>query len=268
MTGGRLTKNSSKTVYKAIPGETPKSSLQTPQFTIDDVMRELKEVKHAINFLSNQYDDLILKVSGIIDDNKQIHIDNEQLKNDNIYLNNEINSIKEFVNEMKQGQLQNNAVIFGLPPLRNLPDVKTYFEKIIEKTNTGANVEEMGITDIYQKKVAENNTIAPIIIKFKTYEKKAQLIQLMKTCKIKTDDIGISSNKIIHMTDQLTPHNQKLLNEAKQLRSHGYKFIWFGHGRIMVRRNEGSGVIFINNSDCLENIKRNSHPNSQSQSQN
>lgn len=262
MSGGRVTKNSSKSA------NTPTTSQPVQKYTLNDIMNELKGVRHSISFISKQYDDLNLKISGILEDNIRIKNDNEQLKINNNYLNNELNAIKEYINDQKQGQLKNNAVIFGIPPLRNLPDVKAHIEKIIEKTNTSNNIDELGIIDIYQKKTAENNTNAPIIIKFQNHNKKSELMQLMKSCRIKTNDIGITTNKTINMMDQLTPHNQKLYNEAKQLRSHGFKFIWFNHGKILARKNENTSIIFISNLDCIDKLKQSSqHANSHEQPQ-
>lgn len=240
----RLTKNSNKPTYKPVAGETPKIN-QTGQYTINDVMSELREVKHAINFLSNQYDDLMTKVSAIADENKTIRSENEQIKNDNININNDLDTVKQFINDAKQSQLSNNAILFGMPILQNVSDVKNQFEKIIEKLETGTDIKGIGVTDIYQKKANEGNHNAPIVIKFENQLKKTKLIQLLKTSKITTRDIGLSNNKQIRITDQLTQHNQQLLSAAKQLRSNNYKFIWYNHGRVMVRKDVGTQITSI-----------------------
>lgn len=209
--------------------------------------------------MSNQYDDLLNKVTTISDENKAILIENEQLKNENIAINNELDAIKLFINNTKQEQLNNNAILFGLPNMHNVAEIKNNFEKIIQKLEIATDIDELGVADVFQKRPSEGSLSAPVILKFKNQEKKNKLVQLFKTTKITTGDIGLSNNKTIRISEQLTPHNQQLLNAAKQLRSYGFKFIWYNHGKVMVRKNEGSRIMVILSTKQIDDITSQIH---------
>lgn len=231
---------------------TPKNNALN-QPTLDDVMRELREVKESINFMSTKYDELIIKVNSVMDDNKKLHKENQNIINHNSKLQEEVDSLTAFVNDTKQYDLKNNVVIFGLPPMRTAAEAKTSFAKIMQKVDI--NEDELGVVDIYQKKNSHNNTVAPIVVKFQEFNIKNNILQLMKTTAISTKDIGLTTTNRIRITDQLTPFNQQLLNEAKQLRSHGYKYIWYKHGKIMIRKNSDSEIITIKSLGHIETLK-------------
>lgn len=70
------------------------------------------------------------------------------------------------------------------------------------------------------------------------------------------NNIGFNNNnnKII-IVDQLTDTNRHLLREAKQLKRHGFQYIWTKNGKVLVKRREDSDAIIITSIEHIETLK-------------
>lgn len=166
--------------------------------------------------------------------------------------------MQSHINNTKQNELKNNAVIFGPPLLQNNNDLKQCFAQILNKLELDN--KDILVDNIYQIKksaVDDSFTQNPIIVKFRDYSIKSTIMQLIKIKDIHTKDIGFSTTRKIIITDQLTQANQKLLNEAKQLRTHNFKYVWYKDGQILVRKTPNSKPIVVKSSQQIETLKTN-----------
>lgn len=217
--------------------------------TRKEALLKFKEIKHALSFISAQYDDLIANHNRIIQDNEELNKHVKDLQVAQQQGQDEIDVLKHEFNKIQQQKMQNKIVVFGAPIAKDNTELK----EIIMKISTNMQIqEEVNIVDIYQPKQnnntnqsQNNNNTAPIYVELNNAAIKTTIVKLSKAKKINTNDLGYNHKTKIVIADRMTPHSQMLFNAAKNLRNNGFKFIWYKEGEIFARRNETSRIILI-----------------------
>lgn len=218
------------------------------------VTSELSELKHSVQYMSEKYDELLTAIKAEKEENKQLRDEMAQLIENNDSLQSRFNAIETDWNNDKQNKIRNNVVVFGFSDqAQNSQELNDTVNKIIQKVNIE---EENALTDWYQRR-SNNNHAGAIVLKFKNNNTKNTFIKIAKRLDINTADIGLCSRKSnkMRLSEQLTPMNQQILNEARQLRTHGFKFIWTKNGRIMARKSPNSDILVIPNFDYIDSLK-------------
>lgn len=222
-----------------------------------EILQKITDVETAIQFLSSKYDELKLKYDQVISDNAQLMKSNTDIESTNTELKHQNFEIMKEINLIKQTELKKNAVIFGVPNVRDHHSLLVTFNNILQKLNI--NEDDVDIDDIFQKKTTTEQ--APIFIKFKQLKNKIDFMQATKSftrinkTTLNTSDVGFTNINKIVIVDQLTESNRKLLKEAQQLRIHGYKFIWTKNGKIFAKKREEAEVVEINNLNIIHELK-------------
>lgn len=217
---------------------------------------ELTEVKNSMQFMSSKYDDLLAQLQTEAAENKTLREEVKELNAAYSDIQYKIETMELEQNKNKQDSIRNNAVLFGIPklnPENNNKALKAIINTLLSKVNMKANDV---LIDAFQINNRENQT-APIVIKFADNYAKTSFIKLVKRIDLIPKDLDLQSKNRIFITEQLTPINQKLLAEARQLRAHGFKFVWTKNGRILVRRTNDSEIMVIQNLHCIESLKSN-----------
>lgn len=217
------------------------------------VVDEIKDLKKSVQFMASQYDDVMKAIKTTMEENTVIKKELMEIKDINNSLQHEINDLNKEVNEIKQNQLNKNLIVFGAPKINENKKLHDTIKLLLAKLNI--NESEIKITDLYQARTTNNKNSAPIIIKMENLNMKNTIIQLAKAKNIMAKDIGLASEHKINICEQLTTINQQLLNESRQLRLHGYKYIWNKNGKIFVRKSENTNIINIKNSNQIESLK-------------
>lgn len=117
---------------------------------INEISRELSDVKLAMDFMSSKYDDMKKMLEKISIDHKNLQTENENLKRkfDDISLENK--QIKTDIQSLQQQNIKNNVVVFGIPNINDNTNLKTTLNKIIFALNITPS--DIKIDDIYKKK--------------------------------------------------------------------------------------------------------------------
>lgn len=241
-----------------VPAETQAASCLDPNWKLleelQNVTSELAELKHSVQYMSDKYDDLLKQFQIGKEETKLLREEITQLTEHNASLNSRFEIIERDWNQDKQELIRNNVVVFGFSDQANSKQVVNDTVKILLRK---ANMEDPeALTDCYQRQL-HNNQAGSIVMKFKNPILKNDFLKIAKRLDLQTSDIGLSTRKSnrIRLSEQLTPMNQQLLNEARQLRTHGYKFIWSKNGRIMARKTATSNIVVIHNYDCIDSLK-------------
>ena len=163
-----------------------------------------------------------------------------------------IKSLENQLNNMQQINLKKNVEIINLEndkePIEAVIELGKELDVVIEKK------------DIKQAFRTRNKK--KIIVKFKTLDKKIELINKNKKSKIRNENINIPSTSIrgrkrIFINDELTAKNRKILWLAKQkAKEHKWKYVWIKDGKILVRKDENSSPLQIIEEDDVNQIKQ------------
>lgn len=240
------------------PAEVQSDKCTVPDWNLvqelKNVTSELSELKISVQYMSEKYDDLLKEIKNGREENTQLREEIAQLTENNISLNSRFEVIEREWNQGKQELIRNNVVLFGFSDQANTKlEVISTVNKILHKVNMD---KSDVLNDCYQRSPNKNQPGA-IVLKFKNTEAKNNFIKVVKRLELKTSDFGLCTKKsnLIRLSEQLTPLNQQLLNEARQLRTHGYKFIWSKNGRILARKSANSDILVIHNFDYIDSLK-------------
>ena len=78
-----------------------------------------------------------------------------------------------------------------------------------------------------------------------------------KTIDLNTNKIGLSTDNTIYINHDMTPKNQLLLKQARELKQKNQvKFSWYKDGTVYVRKTTTSPTIRIKSEEDLTNLKK------------
>lgn len=183
--------------------------------------------------------------------------DVDELKTKVAVLEKENQKLREEINLVKQMNLSNSVVFYGIPDKTDVADVD-----IVTKvaTKLGLDVTERDISDTFRLSVKskEGSKHPPLVSKFVRQVTKTNFIKAKGQKNLKTSDIGLGGeSKWIFVNEYLTRNNNDLLKYAKQLRDHDYKYVWPSKGRVLVKKQEGGKAIVIKDKSMVDKLLNN-----------
>lgn len=231
------------------------TEISVSELTIKDILDEIKDFRKSMEFMSKQYDELLIKHNLILEENKEMKTQIKEITEINQILQTNYNNINTDINEIKQNKLKRKMIITGIPILNDTNALRTLYDDLITKLEI--NKEDTQLVDIFQGKHIHSGTqSAPIYVELQSSDIKNTIIQLAKAKQLKANHLGFDSHNKVKIAERLTPYNKNLLREANQLRSHGIKFIWIKYGKIFIRKNHNSEIINIRSSIEIESYKQ------------
>lgn len=199
-------------------------------YTIGDIMAKLNEMDNRYNKLFQKYEE-------------QIKI-NEQLRE-------EVQDIRKQLNTKEQQELNNNAIIQGIPYKEN-----ENLDVIVDKLASKLSIPKIPINKIYRLGSRREDRSAPIRIIFRSEEDKKKWMVAKKTKTLTTSDIGgyADIRETIYINHDLTKYNVELFKKAKQYKTeNNYKYLWINNGKILLRKDDNSKVTLIETHNDIKN---------------
>nr|CAI5840816.1 unnamed protein product [Callosobruchus analis] len=213
---------------KKADGDKQKQSTSGSVVTLEDVMDKLIKMETKYDVLMKKY-------------NEQVAI-NEKLQVD-------IVKIKSQLNKQEQLNLRNNVIIQGIPQKsnENVTDiVKTISEKL--------EVQNVSNFIAYRLGNGSGDGSRPIKIEFSDENSKLKFMKSKKRLKLTSKDLGFNENKKVYLNHDLTATNLELLKAARICKQKmDFKFLWINNGNILMRKDENSKVIFVDDLEQLKN---------------
>lgn len=213
---------------------------------MQDFRLESKEMAKSIEFTHEKIDDLTKLVKQHDKDIMDCKHGVEELKQDKVFLNRRVDDLRSEVVSWQQYSRANCVDIEGVPMGKeeNIMDVVRAVARAVRfelKPEMIDAVHRLGRRGLTPSKPPG------IIIKF---VRRLDKDELMRLAKIKpgfaASDAGFVSENKIYIRHSMSPETRALFLWAKDIgRHHGYKFVWFSNGRILMRKVEGSSVIHV-----------------------
>ena len=159
------------------------------------------------------------------------------------------------INNLKQVAIQNDFIMYGLPPHVKTEDLRGIFDSI--GAILGENLMVNKSFAINSKKKRETVVFGT----FKDSHHKKKIFALKKEVPVTIEDIinlppEMSSfmGKEIIFKNRLTQLNQAILTEATKTKGQLFKYAWDIEGRIHLKKDENSEPIAITSLEHLRNI--------------
>lgn len=199
-------------------------------------MITLEDVMDKLNKMETKYDALMGKY------NEQVAI-NEKLQTD-------ITKIKAQLNKQEQLNLRNNVIIQGIPQKQN-ENLTDILKKIAEKLEV-QNINKFSAYRIGND--SGNNEYKPIKVEFGDENIKLKIMKSKNRFHLTSRDLGYNENKKVYLNHDLTPTNLELYRAARiHKKNKDYKFLWINNGNILMRKDEHSRVILVQDLEQLKN---------------
>lgn len=217
------------------------------------INEKLQDLQNSVQYISNQYDDLIKSTTKIIIDHKNMQVECEQLRTT-------VSVMSQRVDQLEQYLRNNNLEIQGVPEHKN--------ENVVSIVNKIADVVSLELqdTDILNcTRVAHKNkdskTPRAIVVQLRSircrdefYSAVSRYNRTHPKSKLGSSLLNLSGPSVpIYVSEHLSPAN-KSLHAATRARAKelAYKFVWVRNGRIFMRKNETSPFIHVKNLKTLD----------------
>lgn len=202
------------------------------------ILREMREMKETMNFMSTQYDAIL---NGVKKNTTTI----KQLQNENKVLREDVKQLKSTVSFLNNIRVQNDCIINGIQTDATAKAVDVVLG--IAKT-TGANICEGEIEDAYFVNRRKQSTNSSVIVKFNNKKSKAEFMKEKKKLRESNE------TKTVYINDLLSKDNLDLLHHAKTLKAVGFKYIYAQNGHILVKKDGGVKATRIRSMDDIDDI--------------
>lgn len=223
---------------------------------LTEIREEVAGLRGSVEFLSNQYDDMLKerrqgeeKIKDLLDKNEK--------------LSSTIKDMSSRLNTLEQHARASNVEIQCVPQKKteNLLNIVTQLGKTI-----GCDIKEESISNCTRVMKLNNSTNRPksIVVQFATPRLRdsflAASINFNKTKpaseKLNTSHLELDGAKsAIFVTEHLSPAN-KALHTATRLKAKekGYRYVWIRGGRIYVKKSDDSDTKIMKDMDSLHSI--------------
>lgn len=219
------------------------------------INEKLNELQNSVQYVSNQYDDLMKTIGKITNDYKSLLTECDVLRST-------IDNLSERLNNMEQQARDGNVEIHGVPYHKS-ENVLVIVNKIAEVVSC-----DLKDNDILKcTRVAginkDNKRHRSIIVKMRSsrcrddfYSAVGRYNKSHPKNKLNSSLLGIAGeNSPVYVSEHLSPAN-KALHAATRAKCKEllYKFVWVRNGRIFARKNETSPFIFVKNRQVLDTL--------------
>lgn len=218
--------------------------------TLIEIQQTNKNIETSLAFLASQNEDL----------KKKVELLQLQAKKDRENITVLEDKIEELQRERRNKHFEMKNV-----PKTNEENKSSLINMVLTLSkNIGYSLARSDIKDIYRvksAKVANKNT--PIIVEMSSTLIKHDFLRTCKTFnakkkeKLRAKHLGFTNNEDqpIFTSEQLTAKGSRLFFLARDLaKSRGYKFCWTNFGKVYVRKEENSTIIWIKNEAQIHNL--------------
>lgn len=216
---------------------------------------QLNQLTDSVQYISNQYDDLIKTTNSILQDY-------QLMKTECTHLRSTVVTLTERLNNLEQHLRDSNIEIQGMPQHGN--------ENVVEIVQKIADVVSLKIDDrdiLSCTRVASMNKDSrrprAIVVKLSSARRRDEFYSAVTrfnkarpSNKLSTSHLGIAGdNSLIYVSEHLSPANKSLHAATRaKAKQHSYKFVWVRNGRIFMRKDETSRFIHVKNQQVLDSL--------------
>ena len=223
------------------------------------IMRKLSGLDNRFDQIETKIDD----VKGLFNNlrEKTVEIDNrlsslESTSNKTFSdINNDNHCMRAEMNQLRQITIQNDFIMYGLPPQVKNEDLPAIFDSI--GAILGQNLMVLKPFAINSRKKRETVVFGT----FKDTQHKKEIFALKKQVPVPIEDIiSLSTEfssfkgKEIVFKNRLTQVNQAILTEANKTKNGLFKYAWDVEGRVHLKMDDNSKPILITSLEHLRYI--------------
>lgn len=223
------------------------SKFASIQSTMGDITAQNTTILQSITFMSQQYDDMVIKIENLESDRK---LDSCHIK-----------ELEEKVENLERMLYSTKIEIKNIPKklgecTEDLYKVATDIASVLELP-----LQRHEVKDIFR--TGKTDSMSSIVVDFVSVITKQNIIKKTrhfnnnnKQNKLNTTHLKMEGpGKPIYLSEKLTPKNQRLYYLARNFaKDNEYKYCWTSYGKVYLRQDNGRKPILINCEEDLSNL--------------
>lgn len=209
---------------------------------------QLRDIENSLNFNSDKIDDFLAEMGSIREKQKKLEDENEALKM-------KVKSMTIAMEDLDQYSRNKNIQIDGVPEEKG-ENLRELVMDIGKKVDVDLDAKEIDVIHRIPSKNEKNTRSSPIVVQFTTRQLREKILAGVRKSKITTKDLKkTGEERIVYVNEHLTRAKKQIMFEGRKLKfEKGYKFLWSRNGKIMIRKDEQSKVIELQNLEDLRKI--------------
>lgn len=208
------------------------------------------ETTKSIEFISAQYDELLKKMDVANKLNQVIQTDFENIKKDLSEKNNIIKKLEIRLADIETISKGNNLEIAGIPQ-QNREQPAEIIRQVAAAA--GITIKHTDITNVIRVPDRRNGAPPKLLVTFSEKRQRDSLLEKKKD--INYEEIKNLTTSQIYIGEELSPYHKEILWKAKQIaKEKNYQFVWFKHGKVMLRKEQQAKIKYIRHIDDLVRI--------------
>lgn len=214
----------------------------------------IRENTKSLEFLSKQYDELILFQANATAELKQARSRLDELIA-------KIDAVGHAVNEIEEYSYKFNLKVVGLPEIKekeSAEETSSLCVKLFREMGAEVTIHDIDMAHRVPTKEAHGGP-KPIVCKFVRRLARTKVINLRnESHNLRPANLGLDEGvnlSNVRIFDHLTPRMQSIFYEAKRFKTqHQYQFCWTKNFSVYLRKNAESRAVKIKHIDDLRQL--------------
>lgn len=215
---------------------------------LNRILCEITEIKSNINKNSEDTNKNFTLISEQMKSISAVFEKIELIEKSQQILADRIAVLEKRFDDLEQQKRQNSIIVHGLQTQTEpiITTMQQFFMKSFDLDTLEGQIDKC-------IKLNSQSKVSPILIKFNNRDIINQLFKLRSKNANKMK--AVNNGRSVFINEDLTSFRRNLLNEAKTAKKlKNYKFLWIRNGSIMLRKDNGDPVVFINSKDDIRKI--------------
>lgn len=204
---------------------------------IFDTMKNMfEEIQKSLTFNGSIIEDLRADLKKITEENRKLKKEQAILRNKVADLEQEIIQIRSSDNDERNEDRLKNIVMVGLKGDQNAKKDVTKILNYLKIEISEQNYEVKILPSKESKK--------PVLVTFSEKAIRDKVLLQRKSVSLDTNTCGITSGNTskIFLNEDLSKHSRELFKKARELKKHGFKYVWCKDGNIFVRKDDNGPI--------------------------
>lgn len=215
--------------------------------TLMDMKGKLDSIEKSMGHLADNYDELLVEVKLLREENKKLKADVVTLKASEESTRVLAEKLCTELADLDQYGRRMNLEIHGVDVVGD--PSRENIRQVLEKVagDIGQNFNPGEIHQAHRLQPRKDRKPPTILVQFYSKSGRDNWLQKGRSARLKN----------VYFNENLSPYYRALLKDAKdRAKTHNYSFVWFRGGRVLVRREENdNNVLAIKTKADLKKIK-------------
>lgn len=213
--------------------------------TLMEMMKGLSNKMDQINDYWKKENDLLKKQLSAVN-NKYLQV------------NEKLTVVLGQINNIRQEGLSRNLLMKGIPEIdKDNVELKIMVGKILKKLRFEL---DMTYIDCFRIGKKTEDRSRPVVVCLSSTGLKNVVLRDKRSTKISCANFSSEgrpwgpTEDLIYFDEHLTKENHTIYMAARKLKKHGFKYVWTRNGRIFVKYDEDSKVLWIDSPGTLNKL--------------